>query len=69
MCMFQILTQEGWVDVMNDTLAAVGETAAPFVASLFCLYHMFMIGVSMVRKIFKSELYLGFFLICFCTYH
>ena len=46
MCLFQILSQEGWVDMMNDTLDAVGPTASPFVASLFLVYHMFMIGVS-----------------------
>ncbi len=46
MCLFNILTQEGWVDIMHETMEATGETVAPFVAMLFILYHMFMIGVS-----------------------
>ncbi|XP_078664203.1 sodium leak channel NALCN-like isoform X2 [Branchiostoma floridae x Branchiostoma belcheri] len=41
MSMFQILTQEGWVEVMDHTMWAVGETYAPLVAVYFILYHMF----------------------------
>lgn len=48
MCLFQILTQEGWVDIMDATMAAVGERAAPLVAALLVTYHMFMYGVSKV---------------------
>lgn len=39
--MFQILTQEGWVDVMDQTLVAVGHMWAPVVAIYFILYHLF----------------------------
>ncbi|XP_060785507.1 sodium leak channel non-selective protein isoform X3 [Neoarius graeffei] len=41
MSMFQILTQEGWVDVMDQTLVAVGHKCAPVVAIYFILYHLF----------------------------
>uniref|UniRef100_A0A8C5SHY9 Sodium leak channel NALCN n=1 Tax=Laticauda laticaudata TaxID=8630 RepID=A0A8C5SHY9_LATLA len=41
MSMFQILTQEGWVDVMDQTLNAVGHMWAPVVAIYFILYHLF----------------------------
>ncbi|CAK6959125.1 sodium leak channel non-selective protein isoform X1 [Scomber scombrus] len=41
MSMFQILTQEGWVDVMDQTLVAVGDMWAPVVAIYFILYHLF----------------------------
>ncbi|GAB1299202.1 Sodium leak channel NALCN [Apodemus speciosus] len=41
MSMFQILTQEGWVDVMDQTLNAVGHMWAPLVAIYFILYHLF----------------------------
>uniref|UniRef100_A0A3P9MAC3 Sodium leak channel NALCN n=1 Tax=Oryzias latipes TaxID=8090 RepID=A0A3P9MAC3_ORYLA len=41
MSMFQILTQEGWIDVMDQTLVAVGRMWAPVVAIYFILYHLF----------------------------
>ncbi|RXM37240.1 Sodium leak channel non-selective protein [Acipenser ruthenus] len=41
MSMFQILTQEGRVDVMDQTLVAVGHMWAPVVAIYFILYHLF----------------------------
>ncbi|KAM9343379.1 sodium leak channel NALCN isoform 3-T3 [Pholidichthys leucotaenia] len=41
MSMFQILTQEGWIDVMDQTLVAVGSVWAPVVAIYFILYHLF----------------------------
>uniref|UniRef100_A0A8C6SMY9 Ion transport domain-containing protein n=1 Tax=Neogobius melanostomus TaxID=47308 RepID=A0A8C6SMY9_9GOBI len=41
MSMFQILTQEGWIDVMDQTLVAVGHMWAPVVAIYFILYHLF----------------------------
>ena len=46
MSMFQILTQEGWVDVMDQTLVAVGHLWAPVVAIYFILYHLFATLVS-----------------------
>lgn len=47
MSMFQILTQEGWIDVMDQTLVAVGHMWAPVVAIYFILYHLF---ATLVRK-------------------
>lgn len=47
MSMFQILTQEGWIDVMDQTLVAVGQVWAPVVAIYFILYHLF---ATLVRK-------------------
>ena len=46
MCLFVILTSEGWVEVVEDTLMHVSNELAPFVALLFVVYHMFMYGVS-----------------------
>lgn len=46
MSMFQILTQEGWIDVMDQTLVAVGRMWAPVVAIYFILYHLFATLVS-----------------------
>ena len=54
MSMFQILTQEGWVDVMDQTLVAVGHMWAPLVAIYFILYHLF---ATLVNKLFFA---LGF---------
>ncbi|XP_032668813.1 sodium leak channel non-selective protein-like [Odontomachus brunneus] len=42
MSMFQILTQEAWVDVMDETMLRTHETMAPFVAVYFILYHLFV---------------------------
>ncbi|KAK9296625.1 hypothetical protein QLX08_009452 [Tetragonisca angustula] len=42
MSMFQILTQEAWVDVMDETMLRTHETMAPFVAMYFILYHLFV---------------------------
>ncbi|MCL4123606.1 UNVERIFIED_CONTAM: hypothetical protein GTU68_015108, partial [Idotea baltica] len=50
MSMFQILTQEGWVEVMDETMIhTMNRTAdelAPLVAMYFILYHLF---VTLVR--------------------
>lgn len=60
MSMFQILTQEGWVDVMDQTLNAVGHMWAPVVAIYFILYHLFATLVSfhlhMCCALFNFEL-------------
>ncbi|XP_050444876.1 sodium leak channel NALCN isoform X2 [Cataglyphis hispanica] len=42
MSMFQILTQEAWVDVMDETMLRTHETMAPLVAVYFILYHLFV---------------------------
>lgn len=54
MSMFQILTQEGWVDVMDQTLVAVGHMWAPVVAIYFILYHLF---ATLVIQMFRSEIH------------
>jgi hypothetical protein len=46
--MFQILTQEAWVEVMDETMLRTRETLAPLVAVYFILYHLF---VTLVRTI------------------
>ncbi|OQV25787.1 Sodium leak channel non-selective protein [Hypsibius exemplaris] len=40
MSMFQILTQEGWIDVMDETMQQTGQFS-PLVAFYFILYHLF----------------------------
>lgn len=42
MSMFQILTQEAWVDVMDETMLRTHETMGPLVAVYFILYHLFV---------------------------
>ncbi|CAG0914974.1 unnamed protein product [Notodromas monacha] len=42
MSMFQILTQEGWIDVMNETMLKTSPTIAPVVAIYFICYHLFV---------------------------
>ena len=56
MSMFQILTQEGWVDVMDQTLVAVGHLWAPVVAIYFILYHLFATLVSTYSQSKLSKL-------------
>ncbi|XP_071805177.1 sodium leak channel NALCN-like isoform X5 [Asterias amurensis] len=41
MAMFQILTQEGWIEVMNDCLLHAGEQLQVIVAVFFIMYHLF----------------------------
>ncbi|XP_069959955.1 sodium leak channel NALCN isoform X5 [Cherax quadricarinatus] len=46
MSMFQILTQEGWVEVMDETMIktmkGTADEIAPIVAIYFILYHLFV---------------------------
>ncbi len=49
--MFQILTQEGWTEVMNETILRSSRSVGPLVAIYFILYHLF---VSLVNFIFNK---------------
>lgn len=40
--MFQILTQEAWVEVMDETMIRTSKTLTPLVAMYFILYHLFV---------------------------
>ncbi|XP_050436059.1 sodium leak channel NALCN isoform X2 [Adelges cooleyi] len=42
MSMFQILTQEAWVDVMDETMLRTRKALVPLVAVYFILYHLFV---------------------------
>lgn len=42
MSMFQILTQEAWTDVMNETMLRVRDQIGPYVALYFIMYHLFV---------------------------
>ncbi|KAF0306035.1 Sodium leak channel non-selective protein [Amphibalanus amphitrite] len=42
MSMFQILTQEAWVDVMDETMYLTASAIVPLVAIYFILYHLFV---------------------------
>lgn len=42
MSMFQILTQEAWVEVMDETMIRTSQTLTPLVAMYFILYHLFV---------------------------
>jgi succinate dehydrogenase/fumarate reductase cytochrome b subunit len=50
MSMFQILTQEAWVEVMDETMLRTRETLAPLVAVYFILYHLFVTLVRMINS-------------------
>ncbi len=50
MSMFQILTQEAWVEVMDETMLRTSETIVPIVAVYFILYHLFVTLVIIVNK-------------------
>jgi hypothetical protein len=50
MSMFQILTQEAWVEVMDETMLRTRETLAPLVAVYFILYHLFVTLVRMINN-------------------
>ena len=52
MSMFQILTQEGWVEVMNETMLRVSPAIGPVIAIYFIAYHLFVSLVSIVRRQF-----------------
>lgn len=49
MSMFQILTQESWVEVMEETMLRTTEHLTPFVAVYFICYHLFVTLVSNPR--------------------
>jgi len=40
--MFQILTQEAWVEVMDETMVLTLDSLAPIVAVYFMFYHLFV---------------------------
>lgn len=42
MSMFQILTQEAWVEVMDETMIRTNNKITPLVAFYFILYHLFV---------------------------
>ncbi|XP_066250989.1 sodium leak channel NALCN isoform X4 [Euwallacea similis] len=42
MSMFQILTQEAWVEVMDETMYRTPSMIAPWVAFYFIMYHLFV---------------------------
>lgn len=48
MSMFQILTQEAWVDVMDETMLRTRKTLVPLVAIYFILYHLFVTLVKII---------------------
>lgn len=53
MSMFQILTQEAWVEVMDETMVRTHESIAPLVAVYFILYHLFVTLVTAFSIFFK----------------
>lgn len=42
MSMFQILTQEAWTDVMNETMLRVRDPLGPYISIYFIMYHLFV---------------------------
>lgn len=50
MSMFQILTQEAWVEVMDETMLRTSSWVAPMVAIYFILYHLFVTLVSDLKR-------------------
>lgn len=58
MSMFQIFTQEAWVDVMDETMLRTHETVAPLVAVYFILYHLFVTLVIINISFMQYELWI-----------
>lgn len=54
MSMFQIFTQEAWVDVMDETMLRTHETVAPLVAVYFILYHLFVTLVTIAQYLLHA---------------
>lgn len=59
--MFQILTQEAWTDLMNETMLLTGDKIGPIVAIYFILYHLFvsLIVLSLFVAVILDNLELG----------
>jgi hypothetical protein len=57
--MFQILTQEAWVEVMDETMLRTRETLAPLVAVYFILYHLFVTLVGIVTVLMMEILFVN----------
>lgn len=51
MSMFQIITQEGWTDVVVEILRTTNESMVPFVAIYFVGYHLFVTLVFIISYI------------------
>lgn len=49
MSMFQILTQEAWVEVMDETMYRTPSMIAPLVAFYFIMYHLFVTLVGLQK--------------------
>lgn len=49
MSMFQILTQEAWVEVMDETMLRTTKHLTPVVAIYFICYHLFVTLVSAIN--------------------
>lgn len=56
MSMFQILTQEAWVEVMDETMIRTSTSLTPFVAAYFIIYHLFVTLVSKIKLLFNFSL-------------
>lgn len=72
MSMFQILTQEAWVDVMDETMLRTREQLTPFVAVYFICYHLFvtLVGIKNILSFLKIKhiwLTLFYFLFSDCV--
>ncbi|VDK52378.1 unnamed protein product [Gongylonema pulchrum] len=52
--MFQIITQEGWTDVVVEILRTTNESMVPFVAIYFVGYHLFVTLVTIVLSLFVA---------------
>jgi hypothetical protein len=55
MSMFQILTQEALVEVMDETMLRTRETLTPLVAVYFILYHLLVTLIRVINN-FSSRI-------------
>jgi hypothetical protein len=67
--MFQILTQEAWVEVMDETMLRTSETIVPIVAVYFILYHLFVTLVSESLYNVLKNLYQSYLTEMFFSFH
>lgn len=59
MSMFQIITQEGWTDVVVEILRTANESMVPFVAIYFVGYHLFVTLVSVSFRVILCKIWIS----------
>ena len=65
MSMFQILTQEAWVEVMDETMLRTSQMIIPVIAVYFILYNIFVTLVKLIISTHENQFYRLYKIIAF----